>query len=227
VAIFAKNFLFDSHNVLGSLTLTSMPIPMLTSMLTSMLMLITGIQLVIWSILMVITVYDLRHKIIPDGLVYSFIGLSAVHVWLFPGVLAHGILDAVIAAVVFFSFFAGLYFVSGGRWLGFGDAKLVVGVGLFLGLARGVSALALAFWIGAAVSIAVIFGGKLFVFVASRPSAPKVIRESRLRERLNVLTMKSEIPFAPFIILGTLIAFFFSFDIFQISQFMYLFASLS
>lgn len=177
---------------------------------------------VIWSLLIIITVYDLRHKIIPDGLVYAFAVLSLVatvvgagaSAGVDGGVVAAGVLSStllshVLAAAAFFSFFGGLWLVSGGRWLGFGDAKLVVGVGLLLGLAKGFMALTLAFWIGAVVSIALLF---MQWFVAT--VLPKVVRQSGLRGASATLTMKSEIPFAPFIILGTLISFFWTFDIF-------------
>jgi leader peptidase (prepilin peptidase)/N-methyltransferase len=100
-----------------------------------------------------------------------------------------------------------LWWVSGGRWLGFGDAKLVVGVGLLLGLVKGITALTLAFWIGAVVSIALL---------AFQAIYRKVVQVGGLRTDSPALTMKSEIPFAPFIILGTLIAFFWNADVFNI-----------
>lgn len=208
VAIFTKNFntLFDPNNI-ASFALVSLA------------------HFVIWSLLIVITVYDLRHKIIPDGLVFSFIGLTLLLAWFFPANAYSGntFLSSVLAAAGLFAFFGGLWFVSGGRWLGFGDAKLVVGVGLLLGVSGGLSALAIAFWVGAGVSILIIFGGRLLNFLGHIEYISKVIRESRLRAQLSLLTMKSEIPFAPFIILGTLIAFFCQIDIFKASAFTVLF----
>ncbi len=172
---------------------------------------------VIWSLLIVITVYDMRHKIIPDGLAYAFAAfafLATLCVGFFQPTAGKAtaeigslLLDHGLAALLFFSFFGGLWWVSGGRWLGFGDAKLAIGVGLLLGLARGLTALTLAFWIGAAVSIV------LLVFQAVYQ---KVVQVGSLRRLPMALTMKSEIPFAPFIILGTLIAFFWNADVFTI-----------
>jgi leader peptidase (prepilin peptidase)/N-methyltransferase len=172
---------------------------------------------IIWSLLIVITVYDMRHKIIPDALVYAFSMFAFVATLLVgffqaqSGAVAAEIgsllLDRGLAALIFFSFFGGLWWVSGGRWLGFGDAKLVVGVGLLLGLVKGITALTLAFWIGAVVSIALL---------AFQAIYRKVVQVGGLRTDSPALTMKSEIPFAPFIILGTLIAFFWNADVFNI-----------
>ncbi|HLP43925.1 MAG TPA: prepilin peptidase, partial [Candidatus Nanoarchaeia archaeon] len=109
---------------------------------------LTLFQFVIWSILIVITVYDIRHKIIPDFLVFMFAGLSLIASIFFPEVLGHTVTSAIVAGIAFFAFFGGLWLVSGGRWLGFGDAKLVLGVGFLLGPIQGLSALVLSFWIG-------------------------------------------------------------------------------
>ncbi|MBX4211124.1 hypothetical protein KW783_04110, partial [Candidatus Parcubacteria bacterium] len=87
-----------------------------------------------------------------------------------------------------------LWLVSGGRWIGFGDAKLAAGIGWLLGLAYGLSALFLAFWIGAAFSIVYIAISRLFLGQKN-------------------LTMKSEIPFAPFLIAALFIVFLFHIDV--------------
>ncbi len=143
--------------------------------------------LVVWSILMAITAYDIRHKIIPDGLVYSFITLSFLYAVL-TGATAWWVGTAVLMAV----FFAALWFFSGGRWMGFGDAKLTLGLGLLLGPSKGLAALVLAFWAGA------VFGISLLLI------------------RGRYATMKTEVPFAPFLILGALLAFFLHIDMLEI-----------
>ena len=68
--------------------------------------------------------------------------------------------------------------------MGLGDAKLALGIGFLLGFAAGLDALLLAFSIGGAVSLLL------------------------LSLRKTSITLKSEIPFAPFLILGALIEFF-------------------
>ncbi len=143
------------------------------------------IYLTIVSLLVVITVYDLRHKIIPDGLVFTFDLLALAPVF-YPKFDP----TAAIAGPLLFLFFAALWYFSGGRWMGFGDAKLALGVGWLLGLRGGISAIILAFWIGAAVGLA-------------------LIALTRLRPRAKLVTIKSELPFAPFIILGLALNLFF------------------
>ena len=151
----------------------------------------------VFSILMIITVYDLKHKIIPDTLVFSLAFISLI--WLvanigladlFQSPYIYNLLAGPILALPFFL----MWLLSGGRWIGLGDAKLALGMGWFLGLISGVSAVILGFWIGAAVSLFLIFIQKLNLIGKN-------------------LTIKSEIPFAPFLILGLLAVFFFGFDV--------------
>jgi prepilin signal peptidase PulO-like enzyme (type II secretory pathway) len=78
--------------------------------------------------------------------------------------------------------------------MGLGDAKLMLGIGWMLGLFMGLAAIILAFWIGAIISLCI-----MFIY----------------RKKIN---MKTEIPFAPFLILGTLIAFLFSLDVFSLAS---------
>jgi leader peptidase (prepilin peptidase)/N-methyltransferase len=71
---------------------------------------------VIWSILLVITVYDLRHKIIPDGLVALFISFSFIRLLLsFPlteiSQMSH-VLD-ILAGPLFYTFLSSLVFIPG------------------------------------------------------------------------------------------------------------------
>lgn len=154
----------------------------------------------VFSILIVITVYDLRHKIIPDLFVFSFAFISLI--WF----IAKSTSDVDLAnwdlwagPILAMPFFL-MWFLSGGRWMGLGDAKLALGIGWFLGLVSGTSAVIFGFWIGAVVSVLLL-----------------------LAQRLNLtgkkLTIKSEIPFAPFLILGLLVVFFFGFDVMSFSNF--------
>ena len=119
--------------------------------------------LAVFSILIVITVYDLRHKIIPDLLVFSFAFISLIYL-----VASKTTSDVVLLAnwdllagpILATPFFL-MWLLSGGRWMGLGDAKLALGMGWFLGLISGASAVIFGFWIGAVVSIFLLLAQKL------------------------------------------------------------------
>src|SRR3989344_514288 len=138
------------------------------------------LYLAIVYLLILIAVYDLRHKIIPNLFVYSFVVLAFV--------VCLAVEDFswsdLFAGPLFFLAFASVWYFSSGRWMGLGDAKLALGIGFLLGFAAGLDALLLAFSIGGAVSLLL------------------------LSLRRTSITLKSEIPFAPFLILGALIEFF-------------------
>ncbi len=150
----------------------------------------------VFSLLLVIAVYDLRHKIIPDSLslilgILSFIGLFFfsgfgfnIH---FPSIWEF--LSGIILALPFALF----WLISKGTWMGLGDAKLAIGLGWLLGLSRALSGAVLSFWIGAIFGILLIFLNK------------------------KKYSIKSEIPFAPFLVLGMILAFLFELHIFPLN----------
>src|SRR5690606_3236364 len=102
-----------------------------------------------------------------------------------------------IAALPLFS----LWLISGGRWMGLGDAKLSLGIGWLLGPLWGIVAVFLAFVIGALISICILL--------------PLPVLQRHLA-RWGILrgtpppsyTMKSEVPFGPFLIASTLLLWF-------------------
>ena len=153
--------------------------------------------LVVVSVLVIITVYDTKHGIIPNRFVYGFIALSLfvlffdVHTFsLMQPDIGALLAGPLLALPVWF-----LWYISGGRWIGLGDAKLFLGVGWFLGVSEGLTAFALSFWIGAFVSLCLI-------------ALQKLMRIRKLNLDTKNLTIKTEIPFAPFIILSFFIVYF-------------------
>ncbi len=167
--------------------------------------------LIIWCLFIIIAIYDLRHKIIPDGPVYALIFISLswqITSKFFGEVLSmqtdgHTVLDLVTGPALFL-LMASFWLVSRGHWMGFGDAKLVLGIGWFLGFEMGISGVILGFWLGAIVGIFLIF----------LSHARKLFLGS------EKFTMKSEIPFGPFLIVGSMLAFFFNLDILSLSVFL-------
>jgi prepilin signal peptidase PulO-like enzyme (type II secretory pathway) len=118
----------------------------------------------------------------------------------------------ILAGVIFFVPFYLLWRFSHGRWIGLGDGKLAIGIGTFLGLSLGFAAIIIGFWAGA------IFG--LLYIGLQRVSCSAWFSRTRLGLFFmkNSLTMKSELPFAPFLILGVLIVFFTGFDLLLIGS---------
>jgi len=160
----------------------------------------------VFSILIVIAVYDLRHTIIPNMLVYTFstialAGLVVRGAW--NGIDILFWLDLMAGPMLFVPFWAIWYF-SRGRWIGLGDGKMALGIGWLLGLVQGVSAIVFGFWAGAiyAVGVMSIQIIREYIFHNARTS--------------KQLSLKSAVPFGPFLVIGTLLALLFRSDVFQI-----------
>ena len=162
--------------------------------------------LTISSFLLAITVYDIRHKIIPNLLVFSFIILSAFVAFIsyiaqIPSGLYTSLILDLLAGPILFLFFYALWKISNGAWMGLGDGKLALGIGLSLGFVSGLSAVILGFWIGA------FFGVSLMLI-------SKVLPLVHLNGGSVAVTMRTEIPFAPFLILGMAIVYFWGVSVF-------------
>ncbi len=151
----------------------------------------------IFSILIVIAVYDLRHKIIPDRLVYTFAFFALVSTF----INTTGIGDLFVVpniwslstGIVLALPFALIWLLSRGRLMGLGDAKLILGIGWLFGYSQGIAVLVLSFWIGAVFSLIVLLFTKMKI------------------------SMKTEIPFAPFLILAMIIVLYTGINIFKLS----------
>ena len=136
--------------------------------------------------LIVIFVYDLKHYLIPDQVIHPAIFLTLLYqffkVWNFGHWNLSGIWNGVFGILPSL-FFLTVISISRETWMGWGDFKLSILMGLFLGWPKILVALFFAFFSGAIVGLILIF--------------------------LKLKTMKSQIPFAPFLVSGMFLAMFF------------------
>ena len=138
------------------------------------------------SVFIVIFVYDLKHYIIPDKIIYpaiiiatgfnlfnniqySIFNIQSIFNFLFPAILASG-------------FFYAIIIITKGKGMGGGDVKLAFLMGLLLGWPIILLSLFLSFIFGSIVGICLILIGRK--------------------------KMSSKIPFGPFLIIGTFIGLF-------------------
>jgi leader peptidase (prepilin peptidase) / N-methyltransferase len=190
-------------------------VELLTALLFAAVLFVTTVPLeilfywLVMSVLVVIIVYDIRHFIIPDSLTLTLVFLMLLFYGyrFFEGVPLMLLGYDVFASLAMVGFFFFLWLISSGRWIGFGDVKLAFPLGLLVGAPYVFSMLVLSFWIGAIVSVALVGlskleRGKLYL----RFAAPK-------------LTIKSVVPFAPFLIAGCLVVFFTHFDVLSLFTF--------
>lgn len=151
----------------------------------------------IWYIassLIVIFVYDIKFFLIPDKVLFP-----AILVSLFYGLSLNHLLAAVLAS----GFFLALYLVSRGTWMGFGDVKLAILLGFLLGFPNILVGLFLAFLLGSVVGV--------------------TLMVVPFFQKKTHLGFGSQLPFAPFLIAGTVIAFFFGSQLIAFYQSFFIF----
>jgi len=140
--------------------------------------------LIISSFLIVVFVYDLKHSLIPDAVIYPAIFVVFLYrlfeTYEFGN--SQSLISPLISAFSASLFFLAIVLISKGKWMGTGDIWLAFLMGLVLGWPNILVALMLAFFIGAIIGVALIILGRK--------------------------SMKSEIPFGPFLVLGTFLALF-------------------
>lgn len=130
-------------------------------------------------VFIVLTFYDFLFKEIPD-----VISLPAIFVAILYALLYHvfSVRDLVIGVAIPVAFFGTLFFGSGGRWLGGGDIRIGALMGALLGYPMILTGL---------------FFGYLFGSIFSLVGLA-----------LKKLNRRDQIPFAPFLLLGTYVAMF-------------------
>ncbi len=163
------------------------------------------------SLLIVGAVYDLYHMIIPDEVSFSTAVMAvlwSVYLTYLTGDLTvfwHSLLAGILASGFLFI----LWLVSRGRWIGFGDAKIAFSLGTLCQLSGVFSFMVFSFWVGAIVGLGIVGINHLF----------KVLRITRVGGRFGYVKMKSEIPFAPFLIIAFFLVYFGQLDVLRFSSY--------
>ncbi len=153
------------------------------------------IQFVIWLVagvmLAILAAYDIKWFLLPDRVVFPLIVLSGIYA-LLTVLAAPSIFVAVFDLVGSLMIMSGIYWllwlVSKGKWIGFGDIKLGIALGLLLGSWQ------LAF---------------LALFLANLIGCLIVLPGLMMKK----LTRTTKVPFGPMLIAGFLIAALFGADI--------------
>jgi prepilin signal peptidase PulO-like enzyme (type II secretory pathway) len=125
------------------------------------------------------SIIDTKWQILPTKLVY-LMGLAAgfyVLLTSFSKTDSGVLIDSLIGAVVLFGSFWVLYQVSGGKWIGGGDVRLLFVIGLLLGWQKGLLAVVVASYLATIVVV---------VLIALR----------RYKKKMRI-------PFGPFLLLAT------------------------
>jgi len=129
--------------------------------------------------------YDLHWQLLPDKILLPLTLIAVVDVVANRALFAHGgwfaLGHAGVGVVVIAGFFGFLYLISKGKWIGFGDVKLGVFMGLVLGMPASLFALIGSYYIAAAIIL------PLFV--------------------TKVVTRQSKVPFGPFLLISMVLSF--------------------
>lgn len=157
---------------------------------------LTALNAFIILLLILVIFFDIRYLIIPDKILLLI--ATSIVVLRFNLNTTLNITDLywlLITAFGLTSFFAILYIISKGRWLGFGDVKLIFLIGFLLGYPMGYLAIVTAVWLAAIFSIILLVQKKA--------------------------TAKTEIPFGSFLSTATIIFIIFSNELQKISRYFY------
>jgi prepilin signal peptidase PulO-like enzyme (type II secretory pathway) len=134
--------------------------------------------LITLSCYIVIIGADLKYHIIPDEMLVVLLITTLLYGIGSP--TAWNWFDHIRAAVVCLLFFLSLVVLTKGKGMGFGDVKYVFYLGLILGSIKSIVALYIAFLTGSVISLILILGRRK--------------------------TMKSTVPFGPFLVVATFIS---------------------
>lgn len=131
---------------------------------------------ILFSLLLVLTIIDIYHMILPDSLVICTLIISV----LYTVFVRQQYLDSLFGLLVGGGFFLLIVLLSKGAAMGWGDVKLMAVLGILLGFKPAILACGAAFIIGAVVSVILLMNKKV--------------------------GGKTAVPFGPFICIGAVIS---------------------
>ena len=143
------------------------------------------------SLLLALVLYDLMHQILPPVLLWLFVATAVVIGYMHAGTLGDFRVAVLVAGAIAL-FFVAIHVFSRGHAMGLADAPLAFGLALLTGPEFALAGLAFSFWIGAVVGITILL---------QRPRGHR---------------MGIEVPFAPFLAAGFLLAYFIQWNPFAI-----------
>lgn len=144
-----------------------------------------GFLLLISTILIVVLMYDILHQLIADWLIWAAIGLWVIYLAINFFFIDHStlfILNSLYGGLALGGFLGLIVLISREKWMGAGDIKLGFLLGAISFWPQVLLSAFAAFTLGSIISLILIFANKK--------------------------TMKDQVPFAPFLILGTYVTLF-------------------
>lgn len=131
--------------------------------------------MIISSFLVVVFVYDFKYYLVSDKIIYPAIFISLLYdVYLALITNQFSVFfSSILGAIAMGGFFLFWVLISGGKWMGVGDIKIGILLGLIFGIYQLFTALFLAFFVGSIISLVLI-----------------ILKKKKL---------KSEIPLGPFL----------------------------
>ncbi len=125
---------------------------------------LTFFWVVIAMFLLTLFLFDIRYFILPD-LILVWMAVFVVLFRLLTQILGTGSSlvpwnQALIGGLILTLFLGTIWFISGGRWLGFGDVKYGFVIGLIFGVSGGIFVLYLAVIIGGLIGLGLLVGRK-------------------------------------------------------------------
>ena len=101
--------------------------------------LLSALSFAVWCVglllLLILFLYDLQWYILPNKVIHPLwgVGAASLLVRFLQTPTLHTVVMAALAVAVGGGVFYGLYELSKGKWIGFGDVRLGVAIGLFVG----------------------------------------------------------------------------------------------